>query len=101
MKLSIIVPVYNSEQYLKQTIDCILSQTMSDFELILIDDGGSDKSSKLCDKYAKTDARIMVVHQTNKGIGGARNQGLKMMTLFIRKCMRYSLAWQIRKMLML
>ncbi len=80
MKLSIIVPVYNSEQYLKQTIDCILSQTMSDFELILIDDGGSDKSSELCDKYAKTDARIMVVHQTNKGIGGARNQGLKIIS---------------------
>lgn len=77
MKLSIIVPVYNAEQYLKQTINCMLSQTMSDFELILIDDGGSDRSCELCDKIAKMDSRIIVVHQTNKGIGGARNQGLK------------------------
>ena len=80
MKLSIIVPVYNSEQYLKQTINSIQSQTMSDYELILIDDGGFDQSSKLCDEYAKTDARIIVVHQTNKGIGGARNQGLKLIS---------------------
>lgn len=76
MKLSIIIPVYNAEQYLENTINCILSQTFSDFELILIDDGSRDKSGLISNQWAAKDSRIVVIHQKNTGIGGARNSGL-------------------------
>ena len=78
MKLSIIMPVYNSEKYLAKAIDCVINQTFSDFELILVDDGGSDSSPRICDEFAKKYPCITVVHQTNKGIGGARNTGMDM-----------------------
>ena len=75
-KLSIIVPVYNVENYLSQCIDSILNQTLTDFELILIDDGSSDNSPRICDKYAKKDDRILVIHQENTGVSAARNAGM-------------------------
>ena len=75
-EISIIVPVYNSEKYLEECIKSILNQTFADFELILIDDGSDDSSGLICDKYAEKDKRIIVVHQENKGICGARNAGL-------------------------
>lgn len=75
-KLSIIVPVYNVEKYLSKCIDSILNQTFKDFELILIDDGSSDGSGKICDKYANKDRRIAVIHQENTGVSAARNAGL-------------------------
>ena len=75
-EISIIVPVYNSEKYLEECIKSILNQTFADFELILIDDGSHDSSGLICDKYAEKDKRIIVVHQENKGICGARNAGL-------------------------
>ena len=76
-KLSIIVPVYNVERYLRQCIDCILAQTFKDFELLLIDDGSSDNSGKICDEYARKDPRIRVFHKPNGGVCSARNVGLK------------------------
>lgn len=74
--LSIIVPVYNVEQYLPRCIDSILTQTFQDFELILVDDGSPDRCGEICDEYAKKDSRIIVIHQANKGVSTARNRGL-------------------------
>lgn len=74
--ISIITPVYNTEKFLNRCIDSILSQTYSDFELILVDDGSSDSSGDICDKYALVDKRIKVFHQPNGGVSSARNFGL-------------------------
>ena len=75
-KISVIVPVYNVEQYLPRCIDSILAQTFTDFELLLIDDGSTDNSGKICDEYAKKDTRIRVWHKENGGVSSARNVGL-------------------------
>ena len=75
-KICIIVPVYNTEEYLRRCIDSILSQTYTDFELILIDDGSTDNSGEICDEYAVMDKRIVVIHQENRGQANARNVGL-------------------------
>lgn len=61
--ISLIVPVYNVEQYIKRCVDSILKQTFTDFELILIDDGSPDQCSKICDNYALEDSRVKVIHQ--------------------------------------
>ena len=74
--LSIIVPVYNVEQFLQKCIDSILAQTMTDFELILINDGSPDRCGEICDEYAVKDSRIIVIHQQNQGVSAARNAGL-------------------------
>lgn len=74
--ISIIVPVYNVETYLPTCIESILDQTYKDFEILLIDDGSTDNSGKICDEYAKRDNRCIVIHQQNKGLSGARNTGL-------------------------
>lgn len=74
--VSIIVPVYNTERYLTRCIESILSQTFTDFELILIDDGSTDKSGTICDKYRSVDSRIRVFHQRNQGQAVARNNAL-------------------------
>lgn len=75
-KISVIVPVYNVEQYLPRCIDSILAQTFTDFELLLIDDGSTDNSGKICDEYAEKDKRIRVWHKENGGVSSARNVGL-------------------------
>ena len=75
-KISVIVPVYNVEQYLPRCIDSILAQTFTDFELLLIDDGSKDKSGAICDAYARKDPRIRVFHKPNGGVSSARNMGL-------------------------
>lgn len=75
-KISVIVPVYNADQYLPSCIDCILSQSFSDFELILVDDGSPDNCGRICDEYAQKDGRIRVFHQTNGGASSARNVGI-------------------------
>lgn len=77
-KISVIVPVYNTGEILRNTIDSILQQTFRNFELILVDDGSTDVSKKICDEYKKKDSRIIVVHQTNRGICAARNIGIGM-----------------------
>ncbi len=74
--LSIITPVYNVEAYLDRCVRSILSQSYHDLELILIDDGSTDKSSELCDKWANLDSRVIVVHKKNGGVSSARNCGL-------------------------
>lgn len=75
-KISVIVPVYNTEQYLPRCIDSILSQTFTDFELLLIDDGSKDNSGKICDEYAAKDSRIRVFHKKNGGATSARILGI-------------------------
>lgn len=75
-KISIIIPVYNTEKYLSLCIDSILSQSYLDFELLLINDGSIDNSGSICDEYAEKDSRIRVFHQENKGVSRARNLGL-------------------------
>lgn len=74
--VSVIVPVYKVESYLSACVDSILCQSMSDFELILIDDGSPDRCGQICDEYAKKDDRIIVIHQKNQGLSGARNSGM-------------------------
>lgn len=75
--ISVIVPVYNSEKTLNRCIDSILSQTFSDFELIIVDDGSTDSSSKICNNYAEQDVRVKVFHKPNGGVSSARNLGLE------------------------
>lgn len=74
--VSVIVPVYNAEKYLNRCIDSILSQTMTDFELLLIDDGSKDNSGRICDEYSEKDARVRAFHKPNGGVSSARNLGL-------------------------
>ena len=75
-EISIIVPVYNVEEYLSRCIDSILNQTFTAFELILVDDGSTDNSGLICDEYKKIDSRIKVIHKENGGLSSARNSGL-------------------------
>ena len=75
-KISVIVPVYNVEKYLHECINSILSQTFTDFELILVNDGSQDNSGAICDEYALKDKRITVLHQENQGQAAARNNAL-------------------------
>lgn len=75
-EISVIVPVYNTEAYLCRCVDSILAQTFTDFELILVDDGSTDRSGEICDSYACRDKRIRVIRKTNKGSSSARNAGL-------------------------
>lgn len=74
--ISIIVPVYNTANYLPQCVDSIICQSYTDWELILVDDGSKDQSGMICDEYAKRDNRIMVIHQSNNGVSSARNAGI-------------------------
>lgn len=75
-RISVIVPVYNTEKYLSECVDSILAQTFTGFELLLIDDGSSDNSGAICDEYAVKDSRIRVFHKLNGGVSSARNLGL-------------------------
>ena len=75
--VSIIIPVYNSQKYLKTTIESLLSQTYRDFEIILVDDGSTDTSGELCDDLVLTDSRVSVIHKTNGGVSDARNVGIE------------------------
>lgn len=79
-KISIIVPVYNVEKYLDNCIRHILNQTYSNLEVILVDDGSTDSSGRICDRYAERDARVHVVHKENGGSSSARNLGLELAT---------------------
>jgi glycosyltransferase involved in cell wall biosynthesis len=75
--ISVIVPVYKTEQYVPRCIDSILVQTFTDFELILVDDGSPDNCGAICDEYSQRDARIKVIHKENEGVSTARNCGIE------------------------
>lgn len=75
-KISVIIPVYNVEKFLRRCLDSIINQTMNDIEIILIDDGSTDNSGNICDEYAEKDDRIIVIHKENGGVSSARNKGL-------------------------
>lgn len=75
-KVSIVVPVYNVEKYLERCVQSIQNQTMKDIEIILVDDGATDTSGKICDEYAKTDSRIQVIHKENGGLTSAWKAGV-------------------------
>lgn len=74
--ISLIIPVYNVEKYLKKCLDSIINQTFTDFEIILVDDGSKDKSGAICDECATKDNRILVIHKDNGGVSSARNLGI-------------------------
>ena len=76
-QISVIVPVYNVERYLCKCLDSILTQTITEWECILVDDGSTDKSGSICDEYAKKDGRFIVMHKENGGVSSARNLGIK------------------------
>ena len=75
-KISVIVPVYNVEQYLERCVNSIINQTYTNLEIILVNDGSTDNSGKLCDELAKKDERIRVIHKENGGLSDARNRGI-------------------------
>ena len=76
MKISIITPVYNAEEFINRLVDSVLAQTYKNFELILVDDGSPDKSGAICDEYAARDNRIIAIHKNNGGVSSARQAGL-------------------------
>lgn len=80
MLISVVIPVYNVEKYLKQCIDSVMNQDYKELEIILVNDGSTDKSGEICDEYAKQYSNIKVVHKTNAGLGMARNTGLEHIT---------------------
>ena len=79
-KVSVIIPVYNVSLYLEKCLNTVINQTYKNIEIILIDDGSTDNSGIICDEFAKKDNRIIVVHQNNMGLSGARNSGIKLST---------------------
>lgn len=76
MKISVIIPVYNVEPYLRECLDSVLGQTFTDWEAVCVDDGSRDGSSAILDEYAARDSRFQVIHQSNKGLSAARNAGM-------------------------
>lgn len=78
--VSVIVPVYNIEQYIGKCLDSIIGQTLKEIEIIVVDDGSTDDSSRIIDRYARTDSRIVAIHKTNGGVVSARNCGIAQAT---------------------
>ena len=78
--ISIVIPVFNVSNYIKQSVDSVLAQTYHNLEIILVDDGSTDDSGRICDDYGKTDSRVRVIHKTNGGLSDARNAGIRIAT---------------------
>lgn len=76
-KVTVVVPVYNVERYLKRCIESLKNQTLKEIEIVLINDGSKDKSGEICNEYASKYENIKVIHQLNRGLSGARNTGIK------------------------
>ena len=74
--ISVVIPVYNVENYLEKCIQSVIDQTYSNLEIILVNDGSTDKSGEICDKYSEIDERIIVIHKKNGGLSDARNYGI-------------------------
>ena len=79
-RISIVIPVYNVEKYIRKCLDSVVNQTFGDLEIILVDDGSSDSSGDICDEYARQDSRINVIHKKNGGLSEARNTGIEVAT---------------------
>lgn len=79
-KISVIIPVYNVEEYLGKCLDSVINQTYKNLEIIIVCDGASDICKQICEKYREKDERIVVIHTPNQGISGARNTGMKRVT---------------------
>ena len=77
MKLSVIIPIYNVKDYLEKCIESVLNQDYKNFELILVDDGSTDGSEQICDKYSRNNPNALVFHQKNSGVCAARNLGIE------------------------
>ena len=77
-EISVIIPVYNVESYLRQCLDSVVNQTFEDIEIICVDDGSTDGSLDILNKYASSDNRFKIISQPNQGLGTARNNGLKL-----------------------
>ena len=75
-RISIIIPVYNAEEYLDRCLESVLEQSFTSFEVILVDDGSTDSSPLICDRYSATDPRFRTVHKENGGVSSARNAGM-------------------------
>ena len=75
--ISIIVPVFNVEDYIETCVNSILSQTYTKFEIILVNDGSTDKSGEICNQFTLKDRRVKVIHQKNQGVSAARNAGIR------------------------
>ena len=80
MKISVIIPVFNSEEYLEKCLASLLAQEFEDWECILVDDGSTDLSSKICDDWSERDSRYVVIHQSNSGVSAARKRGIRAAT---------------------
>ena len=76
--VSVVVPIYRVEKYLRKCVDSLLQQTYKNIEIILVDDGSKDRSPEICDKYAQEYSFVSVIHKKNEGLGFARNSGLAM-----------------------
>lgn len=76
--ISVIVPVYNVDRYLRQCLDSIVNQTYRDLDIILVNDGSTDNSGAICDEYSEKDSRIRVIHKDNGGQSSARNKALEL-----------------------
>ena len=79
-KVSVIIPIYNDEKYLEQCLDSVIKQTYKNLEIILVDDGSTDRTPEICEQYREKDSRIRVLHKKNGGVGSSRNAGLAMAT---------------------
>ena len=79
-KISVVVPIYNVERYLKRCIDSIINQTYDNLEIILVNDGSKDSCLNICNEYKKKDERVIVIDQPNAGLSGARNSGIEIAT---------------------
>ena len=78
--VSVIVPVYNMEKYVDECIYSIVGQSYPDLEILIVDDGSVDSSGTICDRWARKDSRIKVIHQSNQGLSGARNTAINICT---------------------
>ena len=80
VKVSVVIPVYNVENYLRESLDCVVNQTLRDIEIICVDDGSKDSSLEILQEYAQKDSRVKILTQQNQFAGVARNNGLKIAT---------------------